>query len=176
MPVKARLKLMGTLVMLCLVASPGSAQECREIKTVTIDSSRFDINEDGTVTDIETGLTWQRCALGQRWSGATCIGEAELYTWEEANHSYNPLAGKRGEEKNWRLPKLNELAGIVDIRCKSPRIDLELFPNTLSQPFWTTNNAPGSVEEAYTLSFGAEGVSRTKKTERHYVRLVSGRD
>jgi hypothetical protein len=83
---------------------------------------------------------------------------------------------QQDKNKKRRLPKLNELAGIVDIRCKSPRIDLSLFPKTLSQPFWTTNNAPGSTDEAYTLSFGAKGVARTPKTEKHYVRLVHGRD
>ncbi|HEY5603122.1 MAG TPA: DUF1566 domain-containing protein [Gammaproteobacteria bacterium] len=164
------------VIVLCSVPFYGVAQDCDNAKKSTTDSSRFDINADGTVTDIETGLTWQRCAMGQQWSGAACSGEATLFTWEEAVRSSNQAIPNVGNEKNWRLPRMNELAGIVDIRCKSPRINLSLFPNTAAKPFWTVNNVNGMQDAAYTLSFGAEGVARTPKSEKHYVRLVFGRD
>ena len=177
-PEKYNLTLINTItaVVLCMLSFHVLAQQCDNSRGAMIDPGRFDVNDDGTVTDIETGLTWQRCAMGQQWNGSTCEGEAKLFTWDDAIHSAGPVNHKQGNSKNWRMPKLNELAGIVDIRCKAPRIDLSLFPNTLSQPFWTTNNAPGTQAEAYTLSFGAEGVSRTPKSEKHFVRLVRGRD
>lgn len=155
------------------------AQQCNQYRTEARDSSRFDINDNGTVTDIESGLTWQRCVVGQQWKDGACVGEARLLTWKEAsalvqsnesNESYN------SGNTLWRMPKLNEIAGIVDIRCRAPRIDLAVFPNTSAKPFWTANNAPGSTDEIYTLSFGAEGVSRTLKSDKHYLRLVHGRN
>ncbi|MCI0505073.1 MAG: DUF1566 domain-containing protein [Gammaproteobacteria bacterium] len=158
------------------VAYSGAAQECDNSRKSTADSSRFDINADGTITDIETGLTWQRCAMGQQWNGTTCTGEAALFTWEDAVHAAGSNDHKPDNGKNWRLPRINELAAIVDIRCRSPRINLSLFPKTAAKPFWTTNNVPGAQNAAYTLSFGAEGVARTPKTEKHCVRLVYGRD
>jgi len=166
----------STVVLLCFVSFGSSAQECDNSRADMIDTDRFDVNDDGTVTDIETGLTWQRCALGQQWNGTGCAGEATLFTWDEAIHSPGPVNHKPDNDKSWRLPKVDELADIVDIRCKSPRIDLDLFPQTSAKPFWTTNNVSGTQEKAYTLSFGAEGVGRTPKSEKHYVRLVHGRD
>ena len=165
-----------TVLMYGLIAFSSVAQECDDARAAATDSSRFDVNDDGTVTDIDTGLTWQRCAIGQQWNCSNCTGKASLLTWDEAIHLPVSVNHKPGNDKIWRLPKINELAGFVDIRCKSPRIDLDLFPKTSAKPFWTTNNVSGSQEKAYTLSFGREGVSRTPKSEKHYVRLVHGRD
>lgn len=152
------------------------AQQCDDSKNLARDSSRFDVNNNGTVTDIESGLTWQRCAVGQRWQGGACVGEAKPLTWNEARALIKPGQERQHGQAAWRIPKLTEIAGIADIRCRSPRIDLSIFPGTLAKPYWTANNTPGGREQAFTLSFGPEGVSRTPKSEKHYVRLVQGRD
>lgn len=171
------------LVLLVLPLSSASvlAQNCNNTDVVLPDSSRFDINDDGTVTDIESGLTWQRCLIGQQWDGKTCVGDADLYTWQQAasvlQNSTN-VTNRRlsGEARRWRLPKIFELAAIVDLRCNSPRIDLAVFPGTAARPHWTINNVPDNWGLAYTLSFGNEGVARAHKSDKHYVRLVSGRE
>lgn len=109
-----------------------------------------------------------------RYLRPDCVGAVFYLARSGAYSGVNQ--SKTGNEKTWRLPKLNELAGTVDVRCKLPRIDLSLFPGILSQPYWTFKNAPGTEAEAYTLSFDAEGVSCKLKSEKHYVRLVSRRD
>ena len=152
------------------------AQQCDNSNPLARDSSRFDVNNNGTVTDIESGLTWQRCAVGQQWKNDSCVGDAKPLTWDEARALTNPKQDSKDSQPTWRVPKLTEIAGIADIRCKSPRIDLSIFPDTLAKPYWTANNAPGGQAQAYTLSFGRQGVSRTPKSEKHYVRLVQGRD
>ncbi len=43
---------------------------------------RYRDNGDGTVTDVETGLQWMRCSLGQKWKGSTCVGEAGVKSRE----------------------------------------------------------------------------------------------
>ena len=133
-------------------------------------NEHYFVNPDGTVTDIDSGLTWMRCAAGQQWNGATCTGAASLLTWDEASRQFT------GNNSPWRLPRLTELASIVDMHCKAPRIDLGLFPATAPQAYWTVSKAPGNTNQVYTLSFGAEGVSQAHRTEKHFVRLVRGRD
>jgi len=166
---------LGMLLILGMLTFSAYAQDCTKKLTSSKDSSHFDINQDGTITDIDTGLTWQRCVVGQTWNGLTCEGQAKQVVWQDAMKQSVPT-GQSNADKHWRLPKLNELAGIVDIHCQSPRINLDLFPATEAKPFWTTNNTPTGADEAYTLSFGREGVQRTSKAEKHYVRLVSGRE
>ena len=48
-------------------------------------SGRYRDLGDGTLLDIRTGLQWMRCALGQRWSGRTCAGDAGKWTWNNLN-------------------------------------------------------------------------------------------
>ena len=141
-------------------------------------TDRFDVNADGTVTELHTGLTWMRCAVGQQWDGADCKGDAQLLTWFEANKFVDELNEQGGVDSltDWRLPKLNEIATISERRCGPPRINLAVFPNTAPQFFWTSNNTPGNAEYAYTFSFGAQGVDSSAKSSSCHVRLVRGRD
>ncbi|MDH5219047.1 MAG: DUF1566 domain-containing protein, partial [Gammaproteobacteria bacterium] len=77
---------------------------------------------------------------------------------------------------NWRIPQLAELASIVERKCKSPRINQALFPNTPKGRFWTINKKLGEENHYYLLDFDREGVRIADKNERHFVRLVSGRE
>jgi len=65
---------------------------------------RYLINNDGTVTDIHTKLTWQRCSVGQIWTGETCAGDFIGFTWDQAMQ----LA-----KDGWRLPTVDELDTLV---------------------------------------------------------------
>ena len=64
------------------------------------------INNDGTVTDPNTGLTWMRCAMGQTWDGSTCTGTASTYTFDQANALSGTVtfAG----QNDWRIPNIRE--------------------------------------------------------------------
>ena len=65
---------------------------------------RFLGKDQGIVEDTRTKLEWQRCSLGQTWTGATCAGEATKYKWNEA---------QRIAPAGWRLPTKDELASLV---------------------------------------------------------------
>ncbi len=138
---------------------------------------RFDDNHDGTLTDIDSGLTWMRCALGQRWDGNTCQGEFERYTWQSAQQATRQFNQKNGdvEYKDWRMPRLPELAGIVERHCKEPRINLQLFPTTPATYFWAVETKPKTYDQAYVMDFGNEGVTTLLKSDQALVRLVRGR-
>lgn len=102
-------------------------------------TSDFVIHANGTVTHKRTGLTWMRCALGQKWDGKTCVGEARVYVWQkalQATAAFNSAGGYAGH-KDWRMPNIKELDSIVEIQCHTPAINLNVFPGTLLSRYWS---------------------------------------
>ena len=103
--------------------------------------------KDGTVIDIETGLMWQKCALGYDWgagtdandfSDDTCTasGNPATFTWGEA------LAAADADsfvDANWRLPNDKELESLVEDACFNPNINEALFPATVSEWHWSAS-------------------------------------
>jgi hypothetical protein len=157
-------------------AADPSAQTCDTSRyPLSTPTARFTDNGDGTVTDTQSRLMWLRCALGQRWSGTSCLGEPALLSWQEASARTASL-NTSGQYffSDWRLPQLPELAGIAERQCQNPRINLSLFPGTLPAGYWSATARPSSDVEAsaYVLSFGPEGVQYDSKQEKHLVRLV----
>ena len=157
-----------------LLATPAGAQTCR---TDTIQksapTSRYVLNDNGTVTDKETEITWMRCALGQKWDGHTCTGKANKYNWKNAVEAVAKVnKEKYGGVSTWRLPYVPELASIVERQCFDPRVNQQVFPATPSIAFWTGMEKMGHPEQAYIIDFGAGAASPSKKTYEGPVRLM----
>lgn len=164
------------LLLLC-AAGAAAAQTC---DTASRPSStpveRFKDNGDGTLTDRQSGLTWMRCALGQRWDGVTCAGKLDGHSWRGAQEAAAKLNGNGGYARHadWRVPHVPELAMIAERQCADPRINLTLFPATPAAPFWSATPRKGFDNDAYILSFGPEGATPGDQGEVHFVRLVRG--
>jgi len=191
--------LCNTAVVGCLLAQ--STQPAASMRTdcdtsiypLSSPTSRFEDGGDGTVTDTRSKLMWMRCAIGQRWVKGDCVGMSSALTWADAEQKANTV-NKSGQffYSDWRLPQLPELASISERQCKHPRINLDVFPNTVADFFWSATSRPrGAVSAppgssagassgppeipdqfAFVLSFGPDGVSYAKKQEQHNVRLV----
>ena len=77
------------------------------------------------VYDRKTGITWQRCTLGQQWREGRCDGTSTPYTWDQA---------RALRVDGWRLPTMVELETLIDLNRKArrvhPNIDTALFPYT----------------------------------------------
>ena len=154
-------------------------QTCEKSFPMSAPVKRFIDNGDGTLTDVEPDLTWMRCSLGQTWTGTTCTGTPVTYSWQAAQDAADKLNREGGyaNHHDWRVPKIAELASIVERQCFNPRINLALFPATPAAYFWTATMRPGSAKDdpyAYTISFGKEGPRHAAKEEKLNVRLVSG--
>jgi len=140
-----------------------------------------DNNGDGTVTDNNTGLMWQKCTVGQ--DPYTCSGSAQAKTWDDAQTACGDLnqtlfAG----HSDWRLPSKKELITIIDygIPYPGPTID-PAFPNTVSgdnDGYWTSLSYSGnpSVSTAWYETFDYGSVYSADKGSPYYVRCVRGEE
>ena len=151
------------------------AHQTCEPGSSTGDPGRFESHPDGTVTDLRARLTWMRCAVGQDWTGGTCVNEPQRYSWEEAKDAAQRVnAAGRYFYNDWRLPTLRELATITELNCRDPRIDLSVFPQTQADFYWSasTKLIEGPELAAFAMSFGPQGFQQRKTQETSYVRLV----
>lgn len=98
----------------------------------------FVVNADGTVTDAATGLTWDRCAWGQVWDGATCTGQALTLDWQQAlQASVAANAAAHAGQTDWRVPNVRELESLLDFARFDPALDTGAFPNAPPTRHWT---------------------------------------
>lgn len=153
--------------MLLLLPAIAGAATCntKDIKATTPDSDFID-NGDGTLVHKKTGLMWKRCVEGTY--GDNCeTGRPTTHDWKQAGllADFAIFAG----HKDWRLPYIYELIGIVEAQCYSPSINEKLFPNTPISYFWTASPAE---DRAWSVNFHSGFTKDSRKTNAHYVRLV----
>ena len=121
----------------------------------------FTDNSDGTVTDENTGLMWQR-------------GEAGSMNWEDAI-SYCEGLSLAGYT-DWRLPNIKELRSIVDNRRYDPAMDDAFFLDIDDggDSFWSSTNGTTTPEaDAWCVIFRTGDVDwPTGKGLPSYVRCV----
>jgi len=119
----------------------------------------FENNDDGTVTDLASGLIWQQQDDNVDRSHAAAIS----YCQNLALAGYN----------NWRLPEAKELLSIIDFRNSSPAIDEHFFPNTSPGLYWSIANAANNpVELALAIFFSRGDIIITPKSGARNVRCV----
>ncbi len=95
----------------------------------SINPPAFSNNNDGTVTDLITGLMWQREDDNIRRS---------QYNAEEYCEDFS-----RAGYRDWRLPLRGELYSIVDLGHYNPAIDANIFPDTNSYAYMSATDLLG---------------------------------
>ena len=142
-------------------------------------------NGDGTVTDNNTGLIWQKCSVGKN-NDATCSGTASGFNWFQATGTYSAISNPSsqnacaainlGGHNDWRLPTNKELVTILNcaIGGGAPTIDTTFFPNTLAWPYWTSTSWAGQDYGAWRVSFLSGDDATYYKQSGYYVRCVRG--
>lgn len=164
------------LILFAVTASLSAEQRCSAKDfPLSLPTERFFAQDDGAVSDSSTELMWQRCALGQQWTGTHCEGEARILSWGEAQQVVEMInADGTYFFNDWRVPSIRDLASIVERQCVDPRTNVEVFPSTPADFFWTSTmrSTENAEDRAYALSFGPEGVEHHSLTDKHHVRLV----
>ncbi|MBI4686692.1 MAG: DUF1566 domain-containing protein [Nitrospirae bacterium] len=130
----------------------------------TINPMSFTDNGNGTVTDNNTGLMWQKCSIGQN-NDSTCSGTAVTYNWYRASGTYHATYNASSQDvcgslnlggySDWRLPAKKELMSIVDyaIPYPGPTIKSLYFPNTISSYYWSSTTGAGTPGVAWNAHF-----------------------
>lgn len=108
-------------------------------------------NGDGTVTHKPTGLAWQRCMVGQTWTGSTCTGTATTHTWDQAKAIASNFAGKT----DWRVPSQSELLSIADYAKTGAgaTLNTSIFPNDPASYVWSSSLYAGDASAAWGVYF-----------------------
>lgn len=164
-----------------LVVQTSTARVCNSNMLLTKTDSQYQISSDGNeVTDLKTGLIWQRCTAGTNWdtNSNSCTGASTLYLWKDALAYGASQASSTGLA--WRVPNYKELLSIYELSCSNPSINLMAFPNTPAGYFFSSTDAKNALE-VFGVSFANNGnfyeeldAVRDTTTDTAFVRLVRG--
>jgi len=113
------------------------------------------------VIDNIAGLRWQGCTSNE--SGPDCaLGGPMGHDWVTALQACEQLdwAGST----DWRLPNIQELAGLANARNSAPAIDGAVFPNTAARSYWSSTTVASNPSSAWTVTFGDGSVNECAKS------------
>jgi hypothetical protein len=166
------------------LTSDGDPPVCGKRENDAIPASTagaFTLDPEGTATDARTGLTWDRCAIGQELVDdggeelPRCEGEAQAFNWQDAMQEVaaRNASGWLGHD-DWRLPNVKELYSLMERRCFGPIVDLKVFPEP-GITYWTSTSSDWNPDQAWTIEFfgGVEGAT-PKGDASPALRLVRG--
>lgn len=161
------------ITVMALIATVSQAQTCQtNIKNKTPDSRYQLLNNGSEVKDLKTGLVWQRCSLGQTWSGTTCTGTATQFTWQQS------LQVAKDVGNGLSLPNIKELSSLANHACDFPAINETLFPNMRTDyssnygAYWSSSPAAYNGSYASVFSFSSGNDGSANKSNSYFVRLV----
>ena len=117
---------------------------------VVVKSGHFMVR-DHLVIDLQHGIEWMRCSVGQIWNGTDCEGVAVQLTQEDVVRAIIIANAQLGP--GWRLPSRAELEGLVCKACSPVKIELDSFPNTLGEPYWTGEVNGFAPRHIWTVNF-----------------------
>jgi len=140
---------------------------------------RYRDNGDGTVTDLNTRLMWEkkvggsgclRCVNDEsyRWSiGIEDGAQKSIWDWLDDLNASN-FAG----HSDWRIPNVRELHSIVHYGLSSPSLDPVFGPSAVSYWSSTTRGGVSGFNDAAYVDFEAGEVRFEFKLSGNAVRAV----
>lgn len=140
---------------------------------------RYVDNGDGTVTDNQTGLMWEK-----KTSDGGLHDWSTLYTWPEAMSTFvslvngrsagTPPAAGLGGYNDWRLPSIGELQVIVALPCDHVVCIDPTFGLTKEYAYWSSTTYTGDPSRAFVVNFALGNAGYADKDGPANVRAVRG--
>ena len=159
--------------MASAMAQPQSLDGSNSPNEVIVKSGHFMVR-DHLVIDLQHGVEWLRCSVGQIWNGTDCEGVAVRLTQKDVARAIFIANAQLGP--GWRLPNRAELEGLVCEVCAPVKIELDSFPNTLGEPYWTGEVNSFATRHIWTVNFmTGHTYGRFFPTQEVLVRLVRDR-
>lgn len=172
-----------TLFASLLVCNLALAEQTCLVDTDT--SNRYINHQDGTITDVTTGLRWTLCVAGQDFMEGECRGTPEKLHFNTALTDAQTLSV--AEITNWRVPNITELRSLLNLDCAYPAMDLMPFQagqtdlSHLSSQYTTSTFHEHWGSMAYRTVDFATGkqnystteVNSTNLDDKRYVRYVT---
>ncbi len=116
------------------------------------------------VLDKKTGLTWQRCGLGQTYEeGRGCTGSPKVMNFEQA---------KTAAANGWRLPSKEELERMRMDGCSFPAVNTILYLSLEGRRYWYWSSTDQAADKAWALNPEGGIITGTPKTDLAAVILV----
>lgn len=132
-------------------------QNCLDISIQDLSkkNEQYQINQDKSVTDLNTGLTWASCLYGT--VGETCNeGNLLSVNWNSAFNATTTNLDK--SQTDWRIPSILELATLLESSCNKPSINVTIFRPLLETfqkeniyYFWSSTTDYSDVSRAYVI-------------------------
>lgn len=122
---------------------------------------RFLDNNDGTVTDTETGLVWLKD-----------LTKLHVETWKEAKETCAVLGVAGG---GWRLPNIKELQSLIDFGQSNPALPVgHPFSGVQFGYYWSSSTLVNYPNYAWYVYLYGGYVSHGNKVITNYVWPVRG--
>lgn len=141
-------------------------------------------NGDGTITDLNTGLTWE-----QKANDASVHDKDRTYTFEEAVTLHIAALNTEmlGGFTDWRVPSVRELQSLVNFETHAAATSVAFMnactalpcgPETCSCTVpgfhWSSTTSHSMTTFGWGVDFDNGFTSRSLKTNKYYVRAVRG--
>ena len=148
-----------------LLLANAALAACIPNEPLTRPDSRYQaVDAKGTeVKDLDTGLVWQRCVLGQQWDGKSCTGDAVAQDWNAAVKAANGAG--------WRIPSQKELQSLSETSCAELALNQTWFGSGPSGWVWTSTDM-GSPDGAVVVHSGSSLIANLVKKIPLYIRWV----
>lgn len=174
MKIKANFKFFITLAFVATSCGVSFGQQvCPSNLVSTAPNSRYTVQANSAeVRDDSTGLVWQRCTVGQSWSGTACTGASASYTWALALAAANTAGASGGF--SWRLPNIKEALSLMEWSCTSPSLNASMYPDTTTNQYWTSTSdeSTASSTQAWAVRYNVT-VAVPPTNPAYAVQLVS---
>jgi formylglycine-generating enzyme required for sulfatase activity len=132
----------------------------REVSPAAATEMRFRNNGDSTVTDLATGLMWQKYQPPAAMNWELALNYAESLS----------MAGYG----DWRLPNVKEMQSLNDEAISNPSVDQSFFPAFASEKCWSSTTQFNATTRAWYLDFAYGIASYELKTASLRVLCVRG--
>jgi len=143
-----------------LIADKTSKTSFNNVRCVSgvIHGQNFLENGDGTITDLGTGLTWQKedDGVGRSWENAIVYCENLSFAGYE----------------DWRMPDIKELQSITNESLNGPAIDSNYFKNTSSSIYWSSTTRAYTPTFTLGVDFNMGSIGSSSFTEKYDSNLV----